>query len=287
MMDEKDCLILRAIDQEQNLGRAAKKLFLSAPALTYRIQQLEERFSVPIIKRNGNQIYFTPEGKRLVHYAEKMLRDLKQLKDSLLGIHGTLRIGVASVYAFSRLPAILDGFFKMHPEIKTQLNSDFSERIFNLLTSGTIHLGIVRGDYEWTGPRHLIQKGSISLVSKHEISIEDLPVLPYIKVNHPASKNFSERLDDWWTENFTSPPAINHAVNDFQTAIALVKKDMGYAIVPSIFITDDTLFTKKLTFSGGQPFELNTWLLYTDESAELLVVEKFIKHIKSIDSTYL
>src|SRR4051794_22461536 len=58
IVEEKDCIILINIYKEQNLGRAAKKLYLTPPALTYRIQQLETRFSVPIIKRNGNQIFF-------------------------------------------------------------------------------------------------------------------------------------------------------------------------------------------------------------------------------------
>src|SRR5699024_3941863 len=148
-MEEKDCLILLHVYQEKNLGRAAKQLYLTPPALTYRIQQLESRFGVTIIKKNGKQIYFTPEGEQLVKYAKKSLHDLNHLKDSLQGFKGTLRMGVSSIFALSKLPRILDAFFHQYPDIKTHLNTNFSEQVFNLLISGNIHLAILRGDYEW------------------------------------------------------------------------------------------------------------------------------------------
>src|SRR5690625_560255 len=147
-MEEKDCLILTTIYKEQNLGRAAKQLYLTPPALTYRIQKLESRFSIKIFTRTGNKLYFTPEGEQLVAYAKTSLRNLEYLKDSLLGFKSTLRLGVSSIFALSRLPRILDVFFKTYPEIKTQLNTNFSESIFNLLISGDIHVAIVRGQYE-------------------------------------------------------------------------------------------------------------------------------------------
>jgi DNA-binding transcriptional LysR family regulator len=285
-VEEKDCIILINIYKEQNLGRAAKKLYLTPPALTYRIQQLETRFSVPIIKRNGNQIFFTPEGEELVSYAKKYLADLKYLKDTLLDINGTLRIGASSVYSFSRLPTILSSFLTVNPQIKTHLNSNYSGTIFKLLTSGNIHLGIVRGDYEWPEYRYLISQESICIVSKDEISLEDLPSLPCIKVNHPASSNFSDKLNDWWIERFEFPPLINTEVNDFQTSIALVEKGLGYAIIPSIFLAETKLFRQDLFLRDGQPLTLDTWLMCTNESKKLTIVDKFINHIQDFPASY-
>lgn len=287
-MEEKDCMILLSVYKEQNLGRAAKKLYLTPPALTYRIQQLESRFSVSIIKRNGNQIFFTPEGEQLVNYAKKNLRELQHLKDSLLGVKGTLRMGVSSIFAFSKLPRILDNFLKNHPDIKTHLNTNFSGQIFQLLISGKIHLAILRGDYEWPDYKHLIREEDLCIVSKGKVNIEDLPQLPCIKVNYPASKNFSHKLENWWFERFNSPSLINTEVNDFQTALELVKKGLGFAIVPKIFLSGyDDLHHQALVTKHGKPVTLSTWLFCTNESAELPLVKKFIDHIKDTPSEFL
>ena len=287
-MDEKDCIILLSIYKEQNLGRAAKKLYLTPPALTYRIQQLETRFSVAIIKRNRNQIFFTPEGEQLVKYAEKSLSDLNYLQDSLLDINGTLRIGSAAIYALSRLPTILSGFLDEFPKIKTHLHSSYSKDMFNLLTNGNIHLSIVRGDYDWPEYSHLIRKENICIVSKNKISLENLPSLPCIKVSHPASANHSHLVSAWWAERFESPKLINMEVNDFQTSIALAEKGLGYAIMPSIFLTDNNdLYREDLFFTNGQPLTIDTWLLCTNEAKKLTIVKKFISHVQSLPASHL
>lgn len=280
-MEEKDCQILLSVYKEQNLGRAAKQLYLTPPALTYRIQQLESRFSVPIIKRNGNQIYFTTEGKQIVNYAQKTLRELELLKDSLLGFNGTLRMGAASIFALSKLPKLLETFLNKYLDIKTRLNTNFSEQIFNLLVSGDIHLAIIRGNYEWPDYKYLIRQENLCVISNKPIELNSLPELPCIQVNYPASKNFSKELDDWWFERFNKPKYYNTEVNDFHTAIALVKKGLGYAVVPDIFLSEtDQLHRQPLTSKNGEPILLNTWLFCTNESKNLPIVEKFIQLIK-------
>ncbi|WP_368652662.1 LysR family transcriptional regulator [Ornithinibacillus sp. 4-3] len=287
-MEEKDCLILLSVYKEQNLGRAAKQLYLTPPAITYRIHQLESRFSITIIKRNGNQIYFTPEGEQLVDYAKKTIRDLEHLKNSLQGFQGTLRMGVASIFALSKLPNILDTFLHTYPDIKTHLNTNFSEQIFNLLVSGNIHLAIVRGNYEWPDYKYLIRQENLCIISMKPIHIEELPQLPCIQVNYPASKNFSKQLDDWWFERFNKPKSYNMEVNDFHTAIALVKKGLGYAVVPEIFLSKaQHLYQQPIISKDGNPILLNTWLFCTNKSEKLPIVEKFIRLIKETPKEYL
>lgn len=280
-MEEKDCLMLLCIYNEQHLGRAAKQLYLTPPALTYRIQQLESRFDITIIKRQGNQIFFTPEGELLVQYAKKTLRDLQHLKDVLSGFKGTLRVGVASIFALKKLPKLLNKFTYTYPDIKTHLNTNFSEQIFNLLVSGHIHLAIVRGQYEWPDFKYLIRQENLCVISKNPIDITQLPELPSIQVNYPASKNFSKELDNWWFERFNKPKQYNMEVNDFHTAIALVKKGLGYTIVPEIFLSKkDELFKQPLITKHGEPVLLHTWLFCTHESKKLPIVDKFIKLIQ-------
>ena len=58
-----------AIAEEQNLTRAAKKLYISQPTLTMYLNRLEENLGVKLFDRRKNPITITPAGRR---YIEKM-----------------------------------------------------------------------------------------------------------------------------------------------------------------------------------------------------------------------
>lgn len=70
-MDEKDCLILQYLYKDQNLTKAAERLYMTQPALTYRVRQIEKEFQTEILAKNGKNIKMTPAGEYLVSYAKK------------------------------------------------------------------------------------------------------------------------------------------------------------------------------------------------------------------------
>lgn len=279
-MDEKDCYLLKYVYEEMNLGRAAKKMFITPPALTYRIQQLEQKFEVPILRKNGKQIYFTPEGEHLVQYANKKITELQLLKDYLLDINATLRIGASTIYARYRLPEVLKYFLNMYPQVKIHLNAGLTKEIFQLLAAEKIHLGIVRGEFNWPGYKYLIETENICIISKDKIHFDDLPKVPRIHYKYPS--NFNRRIESWWYENFETPPLINTEIDDYETVKALAKVGYGYAIIPSIFLNDqDDFYQQNIMFKDGTPMTINTWLMCSNESKELVIVKKLIEYFQS------
>ena len=80
-MDQRDCTILQYLSEDLNLTKAAERLYMTQPALTYRIQQIEKEFNTRLIVKTGKGIRFTPEGERVVKFARKMLIDLRNTKD--------------------------------------------------------------------------------------------------------------------------------------------------------------------------------------------------------------
>ncbi|CAI9390042.1 MULTISPECIES: LysR family transcriptional regulator [Bacillaceae] len=110
-MNEKDCLLLLYLQKEQNITKAAEHLFMTQPALTYRIRQLEKEFQVEILSKNGKNIRLTPAGEHLVEYAKRILSDLRKTKEFLLNLEneliGSLKIGVNSHFGLYNLPSIL------------------------------------------------------------------------------------------------------------------------------------------------------------------------------------
>lgn len=285
-MDDKDYLMLKYIYEVQNLSKAAEMLYMTPPALTYRLQQLEKEFGVSIVIKNGRSIELTPAGKYLAQYAKKALAEWTKTRDYLLSmsneVQGILRLGISRVIAHYKLPAILKEFMAMYPRIEVNVHTGISDEVYELLRNEDIHVGIVRGGYAWSGEKYLLSKENVYLISKNEIRIEDLPHLP--RINYKHASDFSDEINKWWYERFTLPPLITMQADTFEICKEMVKNDLGYAIIPEIFLEPgDDLHKMALSHKNGAAITLSTWMLHGESSTRLAIVDRFVKLLKTID----
>lgn len=285
-MNEKDYLMLKYIFEVQNLTKAAELLYITPPALTYRLQQLERDFGVQILTKNGRSIEFTPQGRHLVQYAQKALVELRKTREHLLNmgseVQGTLRLGVSRVIAHYKLPPILKEFVNMYPKVEINVNTGISDEVYELLRNEDIHVAIVRGTYPWTEKKYLLKEENVYLISKDSIPIEDLPGVP--RINYKSHSEFSEEINRWWYERLDEPPLITMQVDTFEICKEMVKNQLGYAIIPHIFLNaDDPLHVTEMICKNGKAVTMETWMLYRESSMQLAVVEKFVNHLKSLD----
>lgn len=194
MVDEKDCLMLCYIAEEQSMKRAAERLYITQPALTYRLNQLEKEFAVPLIVRGNRGTKLTMEGERLVEYAKRNLRELTELKEAVIHLRGevkgTLRLGISSYYGHYRLPPILKSFKDIYPDVQFSVTCGLSAEIYEMLRGDEIHLGVIRNDYPWSEGKHLLHEEHICVISKEAVELEQLPELPMIRYKDPGSRNF-------------------------------------------------------------------------------------------------
>ena len=80
-LDDKDWRILRMIAEEKNITKAAARLFISQPALTYRLKNIEEEFGAQVVTRVPSGVVFTPQGDLLLSYVSEMLLKYDSTKD--------------------------------------------------------------------------------------------------------------------------------------------------------------------------------------------------------------
>jgi DNA-binding transcriptional LysR family regulator len=295
-MDEKDCMILQYLYEEQNLTRAADRLYLTQPALTYRLRQMENEFQVEIFSKKGKTVKMTPAGEYLVSYAKKKLIELRRTKEYLLNmgeeVKGSLKVGVNSHFGLYSLPFILKNYMTNYSHVQLNVDTGFSKEMMELLIEGDIDIAIVRGDYNWSDQKYLLSEEPICIVSKEEININDLPSLPFINRKEPSVliKNKipqvspkEQSIDSWWNERFSTPPNSIMQVDSFETCKEMVKMGLGFAIVPQAFIKEaDRLFCHNLVFNNGQRLSKRTWLFYRESSLQLAAISKFVSYIKQL-----
>jgi LysR family transcriptional regulator, benzoate and cis,cis-muconate-responsive activator of ben and cat genes len=108
-----------AVVEEGQFARAAARLFLSPPAVTGHVRQLERELGTPLLRRSPVEL--TPAGIRLVPHARTMVAAAKAASDSIRdtgeGCEETLRVGVMTPGATELTPAILRSFSQAQPQI--------------------------------------------------------------------------------------------------------------------------------------------------------------------------
>ncbi len=278
-MDEKDWNILQTLYEERNITKAAQRLYTSQPSLTYRIQQLEKEFDATIISRGQKGVEFTVQGEYLVQYSKEMLMQLQKAKEYILNlediIKGTLRLGVSGMFARYELPFIMKNFLYRYPNVDINLKTGWSSEINQMLHKEEVHLGIVRGDYNWQGKKVLFREEKICIASINPIDFDELPTLS--RINYQTDPSLKSLIDNWWQEKYKVPPRISMEVDRIDTCKQMVLNGLGYAIFPSICVKEEEpLYMAPIITSDNKPLLRKTWIIYRENTLQLAYVKAFI-----------
>ncbi|MFE7314429.1 LysR family transcriptional regulator [Streptomyces sp. NPDC057555] len=137
---------LVALARERHFARAAQSCYVSQPALSEALRKLEEELDVLLVRRGRAYEGLTPEGERIVVWAQRILADRDALKDEVdalrTGLSGRIRIG--SVPTASGAVSLLTApFCTAHPLATVEVRADLrAEEILRQLQNFEIDAGI-------------------------------------------------------------------------------------------------------------------------------------------------
>jgi DNA-binding transcriptional LysR family regulator len=187
--------ILKAIADEGSFKRAADSLFVSQPAISLQIQNLEKQLAVPLFDRGGRKAQLTEAGNLLLAYGEKIItlcqetcRAIEDLQN-LQG--GTLIVGASQTTGTYLLPRMIGLFHQKYPYVSVQLQVHSTRRTSWAVANGQVDLAIIGGEV----PSEL-----------HDI----LEIIPYaqdelaliIPPNHPFAEQETIAKEDLYSLNY-------------------------------------------------------------------------------------
>ena len=285
-MDEKDWELLNTLSEEKNITKAAERLYISQPALTYRIKQIEKEFGVSIITRGKKGVLLTTEGEYIVEYALRMLSTLRQTKDFVRniseGVRGKIRLGVSGNFVHYKLPSLLKAFLTQYPEIHITVTAGRSSEIIQLLKKEEIQIGIVIGNETWDlngSNRVLIQQDPICVISNKEIEMETLPIIP--RIDYKTGQSLKSTINNWWKSTYDQPPFITMKVDQVETCKEMVKNELGYAIIPKICIKPNEEFYIKEISLNNSLLTRETWMYYRESLLQLSSINALVDFIST------
>ena len=141
--------VFQTVAKRLNFTKAAAELYITQPAVTKHIHELEREFKVKLFDRNGSRIKITPAGKILLHHVEQLFaiyRNMEFEMNQLSQKHeGRLRLGASTTIAQYVLPPVLAGFHQKFLNVQIKLTTGNTEEIENALKNNEIDLGIIEG----------------------------------------------------------------------------------------------------------------------------------------------
>src|SRR5438874_2956345 len=227
--------------------RAAQALRLSQPAVSARIQLLEESLGAKLFIRTKTQVTLSLAGKTLRPHAENLLRAVSLARQAVHEQQPAAASGVLSVAAGLSistylLPDILKKYQSQNPGVKVSVRSGNSAQVLKMVLDGEVDLGLARSlqhpEVETQSlrddPLLFVGHPSLPATRKRRLKLQDVESLPLIFYDRGSS--------DWTLTNglFRRAgllPNVVLVVEGIETCKRMVLRRLGLAFLPQLAVT--------------------------------------------------
>ena len=242
-MDTRSLECFLAIVSAGSFRLAAKRLGLSQPALTARIQRLEDELGFAVFERSASGVVLTARGQLFLPHARQPVDALARTRAMVgpirEGDEGRLRIGYTAIGALSLAPPLVHAFHRAHPRVALDLTEMTSEPIEAALADGTIDAGLLHPPVRVGGLslQTLRSVGYVAVVPK----ADPLATQPHVPLAGLADKSFvmvARSIGPYAFDRFVSDclaagfhPRIVQQVETSISVLGMVAAGMGIGLV--------------------------------------------------------
>jgi DNA-binding transcriptional LysR family regulator len=133
--------------REQSFTKVAERNYLTQPAVSLRIQKLEEELDTRLLERTTRRVLVTEDGRILNEYAREILRQVDEVRSVLLErqekMVGVIRLATVHSVGLHELPVFLKAFINAYPQVNFHIDYQLSDLVYHLVQEGEADLGVV------------------------------------------------------------------------------------------------------------------------------------------------
>lgn len=147
-MTLRDLEIFIAVAETGDMSSAAKKLFISQPAVSHAIKNMENEYHVPLFKRISKRLYITETGLEVLNYARTIIETYQEMERylQLASRSPHIHIGASLTIGSSFLSDIITQFENKYPDISIRAYIDNSKNIEQKISDGILDIAIIEGN---------------------------------------------------------------------------------------------------------------------------------------------
>lgn len=230
-----------AATRHHSITQAAAELYVTQPAISSAIRELEREFSISLFTRAKNRLTLTQEGEIFYQRAQELLGQYKQTTEMFYDLgqqNSPVRIGIPPLLSMIFFPHMILEFQKKYPDIQVELFEYGSIRAASLVQEGTLDLALVNMHFyeiDKVYSHTLMTDQIVFCVSKNHllageksVTLDQLKEEPIILYNTDSVQN--ETLETLFKSAGIKPKVILHA-SQFYTIRNFIRENMGGAFL--------------------------------------------------------
>lgn len=238
--------IFYKVAEQGNISKAAESLYVSQPAVTKSIKNLENNLGVQLFNRTSKGVSLTEEGKILYEHVKNAFVEIEQgeqlikkLKDKNLGV---VKIGISNTLCKYYFMPHLKKFHEMYPNLKIEITNRTTVETMELLEKGVLDCAIVsKIDDESRFIYKKLMEIQDIFVGKTKppkplMTLKELEEYPMLFLE---KKNATRQYIDRYLLKNSANLQIDIEISAMEFLVEFAKIGLGIASVIKNFISDD------------------------------------------------
>ena len=289
-MADRRLQVFHAVAKHLSFTKAADALFMTQPAVTFQVRQLEEQYGTRLFERRHGGILLTPAGELMYSYAQRILALAAEMDTRLAEINGEMRgellLGAASGIAEALLPAILAEFNARYPQVKPRLIVANSEQIAARVADLSLDLGLVEAQQAPSGL-------AAEMCRADELVAVCTPAYPLAGLARVTPRTLAEYeylarepgsgtravVDAWFNDGRVAPAGLKTQL-ELGSNEALkggVATGLGFAILPRPVVGREIEAGALVAIPLDPPLSRNIWLVQPEDRFRSRLVSTFAR----------
>ena len=293
-MADRRLQVFHAAAKHLSFTKAAEALFMTQPAVTFQIKQLEEHFNTRLFERGHGRIALTPAGDIVLEYAERILglsAELDtRLKEMTGQVGGPLLVGASLTVAEFLMPRVLGEFKSQYPKVQPRLVVANSETVENRVAEHTLDLGFVEA------PSRLAALTS-EVCAEDELQALCAPGHPLARLKSASAKQLAphayisresgsgtrEVTDQYFKKHGVKPEQLDMIMElgSLEAIKGLVSTGMGFAVMSRATVAKEVALGHLVAVPLAPRLMRPLSVVYPRERFRSRLVDTFIEFSRS------
>ena len=292
-MADRRLQVFHAVAKRSSFTKAAETLFMTQPAVTFQIKQLEEHFNTRLFDRGHGKISLTAAGEVVLEYADRILALSAELDTRISELTGEVQglqlIGASMTIAEFMLPRVLGEFKVAYPGVKARLTVANSETIEHGVAAHSLDIGLIEA------PSH-VPSLSTEECCEDELQVVCAPSHPLAKLKAVTPKQLlqhayisrepgsgtREVTDSYFRDAGLAPEDLN-AVMELGSPDAIkgvVETGLGFAIMSKVIVAKEKQLGVLVALPLAPKLTRTLSLVYPKEKFRSRLVSSFVEFSK-------
>lgn len=292
-MADRRLQVFHAVAKHLSFTKAAEALFMTQPAVTFQIRQLEEHFNTRLFDRAHGRIALTAAGQVALEHAEKILGMSAELdtrlKEMSGQVEGPLLIGASMTIAEYLLPGVLGEFKSRYPGIVPRLFVANSEAVQARIAERSLDLGFIEGESHLPSlVTDVICDDELQVICAPSHPLARLGAVParalaeHAYISREPGSGTREVIDHYLQKAGVAPDALQLVMElgSPEALKGLAATGLGFAIMSRATVTRETRLGQLVSIRLAPRLTRNFAVVYPKERFHSRLVNSFVQFAK-------